>query len=287
MIMDARDAIENTDARFADALALAATWHRGQLRKGTTVPYASHLLSVCALVLDDGGTTDEAIAALLHDAIEDTEHSAIEIAERFGDRVTEIVVACTDADPPPGMRKPPWKPRKDTYIADLAAASNDPGIIRVSAADKLANVRTILADHRKGAPGLWDRFKGGLGGSVWYYRELAAVLAKAQPGGHLTSQLRQEVDLLTAVALDVAERLEGSPEAISDVLSGPGAPADFGNAAPWLGLELARRLALRGAPWPASEHGVVDDVVRDVMARWYRDEISPAAVNALVEQLSR
>jgi (p)ppGpp synthase/HD superfamily hydrolase len=275
------------DARFADALALTALWHGGQLRKGTPVPYVSHLLSVCTLVLDDGGDDDEAIAALLHDAIEDTEHTAAEIAERFGERVSEIVVACTDADPPAGERKPPWKPRKDTYIAHLASRSDDPGIIRVSAADKLANVRTILADHRKGAPGLWDRFKGGLGGSVWYYRELAAVLTKAQPGGHLTNQLRQEVELLTAVALAVAERLEGSPEAISEVLNQLDAPLSSDSAAPWLALELARRLALRGAPWPFSEPLVVDEVVRDVMARWYRGDIAGDKVDTLVGRLQR
>lgn len=108
-------------SRFDDALQLASELHRKQKRKGSPVPYISHLLIVAGTVLDDGGTEDEAIAALLHDAVEDQGGKAVaeRIRERFGDRVAEVVLACSDADT---MPKPPWRERKDAYIAHLSDA---------------------------------------------------------------------------------------------------------------------------------------------------------------------
>jgi len=162
--------------RFTDALAFAAELHAGQRKKGTDVPYVAHLLGTCAIALEHGADEDAAIAALLHDAIEDQGGVAIEeaIRERFGVGVAAIVRACSDSD---GEPKPPWKQRKDAYIAHLATA--DRMTLIVSAADKLDNARRILADlrdevaaGRPDATRVWARFKAGRDGQRWYYRAL-------------------------------------------------------------------------------------------------------------------
>lgn len=159
-------------ARFEEALVYATRLHARQVRKGSGIPYISHLLAVAALVLEYGGNEDEAIAALLHDAIEDQGGDATrqEIRRRFGETVTEIVNGCTDADTTP---KPPWQPRKEAYIRHLHDAS--PSILLVSSADKLHNVRTILGDYRVVGEDLWGRFKAGKEGTLWYYRALLTV----------------------------------------------------------------------------------------------------------------
>jgi (p)ppGpp synthase/HD superfamily hydrolase len=158
-------------ARFQCALAYAAELHQDQLRKATEIPYISHLLSVAALALEDGGTEDEAIAALLHDALEDQGRDGQtrqEIEQRFGGRVLAIVIGCTDTEADP---KPPWKPRKQAYLAHLRL-ERDQAIVRVSLADKLHNARSILADYRVFREQLWSRFNGGRDGTLWYYRAL-------------------------------------------------------------------------------------------------------------------
>lgn len=158
--------------RFDEALVFATRLHARQVRKGSGIPYISHLLAVAALVLEYGGNEDEAIAALLHDAIEDQggEATRREIRQRFGDTVVEIVNGCTDADTIP---KPPWRPRKEAYIAHLRYAS--PSVLLVSAADKLHNTRSILGDYRVVGEQLWQRFKAGKEGTLWYYRALLTV----------------------------------------------------------------------------------------------------------------
>ncbi len=158
--------------RFEEALVFATRLHSRQIRKGSGIPYISHLLAVCALVLEYGGNEDEAIAALLHDAIEDQggEATRQEIQKRFGETVVDIVNGCTDADTVP---KPPWRPRKEAYIAHLHSAS--PSVLLVSAADKLHNTRSILSDYRIVGEELWQRFKAGKEGTLWYYRTLLAV----------------------------------------------------------------------------------------------------------------
>jgi (p)ppGpp synthase/HD superfamily hydrolase len=156
--------------RFEDALVYAHQLHARQRRKGTPTPYIGHLLAVAAIVIENGGTEDEAIAALLHDAIEDQggPKTREEIRRRFGDNVTAIVDGCTDADQWP---KPPWRKRKEDYIAHLAHASKS--VQLVSLADKLHNARTILQDYRAIGETLWKRFNGGREGTLWYYRALA------------------------------------------------------------------------------------------------------------------
>jgi len=162
--------------RFDKAVAYAGLVHGGQPRKGTSIPYVSHLLAVCALVLEDGGDEDEAIAALLHDAVEDgggaprLEH----IRLHFGNRVASIVQACSDTDQIP---KPPWKERKTRYIAHIRDAS--PEARRVSCADKVHNARSILRDYRALGEELWKRLNASGDETLWYYREL--VRAFRQP----------------------------------------------------------------------------------------------------------
>src|SRR5581483_11417276 len=143
------------DDRFMRAAAKAAEVHRDQMRKGTEIPYFAHLLAVCALVLQDGGTEDEAIAALLHDAAEDQGGEAMlgEIEAEFGSDVSEIVAECSDTFESP---KPPWRARKERYIAHLPQASRS--ALRVSVADKLDNARAILIDYRCLGEDLWARF---------------------------------------------------------------------------------------------------------------------------------
>ncbi len=172
--------------RFEAALIYALQLHAEQKRKGTSIPYISHLLAVAALVLEDGGSEDEAIAALLHDAVEDQGGEPIrqEIRRRLGDKVVEIVDGCTDTDQTP---KPPWLERKKRYLEHLRSAS--PEILRVSVADKLHNARSILSDLRRHGEAVWERFNGGREGTLWYYRQLVQVFRE-----RCTSFLVEELD---------------------------------------------------------------------------------------------
>jgi (p)ppGpp synthase/HD superfamily hydrolase len=162
--------------RFDEALVFASRLHAAQVRKGTNVPYVSHLLGVASLVLEAGGNEDEAIAALLHDAVEDQggQPTLAEIRRLFGNRVASIVEACTDADVTP---KPPWRERKERYVAHIAGAA--PDARRVSSADKLYNARAILLDYRILGEPLWSRFNGGKEGTLWYYRALVGAFQSA------------------------------------------------------------------------------------------------------------
>ncbi|WP_298826539.1 HD domain-containing protein [uncultured Piscinibacter sp.] len=155
--------------RYADALQLARKLHDGQFRKGTMIPYVSHLIAVSSLALEHGANEDEAIAALLHDAVEDAggKPTLALIRARFGEAVADIVEGCTDSYEEP---KPDWRPRKEAYLAHLAQASRS--VRLVSASDKLHNARSILADLRVQGPSLWTRFRAGKEGSLWYYRAL-------------------------------------------------------------------------------------------------------------------
>jgi GTP pyrophosphokinase len=193
--------MEPLSGRFEEALVYAAQLHAAQKRKGTEIPYVAHLLAVASIALEHGADEDESIAALLHDAIEDQGGAATreEIRRRFGDRVVAIVDGCTDAEVVP---KPPWRERKEAYVAHVREAP--PSVRLVSASDKLHNARAILADFRASGDRLWDRFTGGRDGTLWYYRAL--VDAYRESGA---SRLVDELDLvvtelerLTAPAAD-------------------------------------------------------------------------------------
>jgi (p)ppGpp synthase/HD superfamily hydrolase len=155
--------------RFMRAFAFAAEKHKGQTRKASTIPYISHLMGVTSLVLEFGGDEDLAIAALLHDVVEDCGGAPVlkEVKRRFGSRVAKVVDGCTDTDTTP---KPPWQQRKEDYIRHLKTAAADTRL--VSAADKLNNVRSIIADYREINDEIWARFNGGREGTLWYYRAL-------------------------------------------------------------------------------------------------------------------
>jgi GTP pyrophosphokinase len=170
--------------RFEKALLFAAQRHAKQKRKGTPVPYVSHLLAVCALVIEQGGSEDEAIAALLHDAVEDRAATLDEIRDRFGSRVAAIVKGCSDTDEFP---KPPWKARKTAYIEHLK--SEGPSERLVSAADKLHNAQSILRDYRLEGERVWNRFNADKEQTLWYYRELVKALR-----AHDSSPLVEELD---------------------------------------------------------------------------------------------
>ncbi len=176
--------------RFVRALTTAAQMHAAQVRKTTTIPYVSHLLGTCAIALEYGANEDEAIAALLHDAIEDVEpiDEARAAVASFGDRVLAIVEGCSDSDIQP---KPPWRERKAAYIAHLADA--DASILLVSASDKLHNARTILADLHRVGDELWTRFKPSREESIGYYRALVDGF-RAKPGAQRRARRRARPD---------------------------------------------------------------------------------------------
>ena len=180
--------------RFDDALAYASAIHRKQKRKGTDIPYVSHLLAVASLALEHGADEDQAIAALLHDAAEDQggDDRLADIRTRFGERVANIVADCTDSWEEP---KPDWRPRKEAYLAALPHKA--PDSLLVSLADKTHNARAIVADLRIHGDDLWGRFTGGHEGSLWYYQALAQAFSAALPG-HLADELRRTVEQMRA-----------------------------------------------------------------------------------------
>ena len=180
--------------RFRDAMVWAAELHQDQKRKGGDIPYVAHLLAVAAIVLEHGGGEDEAIAALLHDALEDQLHkmSPGEIGARFGETVESIVEACTDGDPEEQRDRDPvkWRRRKVKYIAEIPEKSA--GAILVSMADKLHNARTILEDYRVLGDVLWPRFTAGKEGTLWYYHALVEAYG-ARGKNRLWTELQRTV----------------------------------------------------------------------------------------------
>jgi len=172
-------------SRFDDAVRYAHEVHAGQSRKGTDIPYIGHLLGVASIVLDDGGSEDEAIAALLHDAAEDHggRERLDEIRSRFGDAVARIVEDCTDSWEAP---KPPWRDRKMAYVEHARHLS--PSSLRVSAADKVHNAYAILRDLRNVGEAVWDRFNAGADDVMAYYESLVRAYRDAG-GGRLVDEL--------------------------------------------------------------------------------------------------
>ncbi len=182
--------------RFDKALRIANELHRKQMRKGSPTPYIAHLLAVCAIVLENGGDEDQAIAALLHDAMEDQGGApTLELVRaEFGDRVAGIVKECSDNE---GEPKPPWRERKEAYIAHVPELSEDARL--VSLADKLHNARSILNDYRREGESLWSRFNGKREGTLWYYGALRDKYA-ALERSHLADEFAEVVKELLAAA---------------------------------------------------------------------------------------
>ena len=163
--------------RFDRALETASRLHREQMRKGTEIPYVSHLLGTCSIALEYGANEDQAIAALLHDVLEDVESIETARAEvpAFGPDVLRTVKGCTDTEERP---KPLWRPRKEAYVARVPR--EDRAILLVSASDKLHNARAILRDLRAHGDAVWSRFNAGRDGQLWYYRALVSAF-RANP----------------------------------------------------------------------------------------------------------
>jgi GTP pyrophosphokinase len=183
--------------RFLRAFLFAAGKHAGQTRKASTIPYIAHLMGVASLVLEHGGDEDQAIAALLHDVVEDCGGKPMskEVRRKFGARVAKIVDGCTDSGTDP---KPPWRERKETYIRRLKTADAETRL--VSAADKLNNVRSILSDYREVGESVWARFHGGREGTLWYYQALLKEFLGRKPN-RLIRELELAIRGLEARAL--------------------------------------------------------------------------------------
>jgi (p)ppGpp synthase/HD superfamily hydrolase len=197
--MAAKDAIS---PRLRDALCLADSLHGHDTRKQSPVPMLAHLLGVCALVQHDGGDEDEAIAALLHDALEDKPEqiTITKIEERFGPKVASIVVIATDTPPDfGGGRKPPWRQRKEQYLDTIRRT--DPSLLRVTIADKVDNLRAILADYRRLGEPFWSRFSAPKHDQLWYYRTALEAYRTAGFTGSLLNELERLVRQLEEVSL--------------------------------------------------------------------------------------
>jgi (p)ppGpp synthase/HD superfamily hydrolase len=191
--------------RLARAVAWSAELHDGQVRAGSGTPYVAHPLGVAALVLDHGGTEAEAIAALLHDVVEDTGATIDEVRERFGTTVARIVEGCTEV----AVRKrkrgsadrsaATWWKRKRSAVRHLADPSTSESVLRVKAADQLWNVRSITSELRRRGPEVWADFHAGAVDQLWYHRSAANVVARRLPG-RLADELRVAVGELERVA---------------------------------------------------------------------------------------
>jgi (p)ppGpp synthase/HD superfamily hydrolase len=188
--------------RFLRAFLFAAEMHKGQTRKASTIPYIAHLMGVASLVLEAGGDEDLAIAALLHDVVEDCGGAPMlkEVRRQFGKRVAKVVDGCTDADTDP---KPPWRERKENYIRHLRTADADTQL--VSAADKLNNVRSIISDYRVLHESVWSRFNGGRDGTLWYYRTLRDVFLR-----HKRNRITRELELAVSELESLAGKARSS-----------------------------------------------------------------------------
>ena len=271
---------------FRQALTTAALWHADQKKKVSDasrdpkVPYISHLMTVSALVWDAGGNETEAIAALLHDAVEDGHASLDEVHDLFGDDVARIVDHCSDATPEPGEEKAPWFVRKVHHVnrlRDIAVGTGAEPTMVVVGADKLSNVRSILVDHRAGADDLWDRFKGGLGGSVWYYSQMADVVNASLPGSMPARELRLAVSNLTAVMDEMAAGFGGADARVAEAL-GDAARVDGLDATAHLAFEIVR----------LADGASVDQAVGAVLGNWFGadhglDEVSARVIESLAD----
>lgn len=199
--------------RFLRAFLFAAEKHSGQTRKASTIPYIAHLMGVASLVLEAGGDEDLAIAALLHDVVEDCGGVPMlkEVRRRFGKRVAAIVEGCTDADTDP---KPPWRERKEDYLRRLKTAAADTRL--VSAADKLNNVRSILSDYRAIGESVWSRFNGGREGTLWYYRTLLEIFL-----GHRRNRITRDFELAVTELDSLVRGKTVASDPLSQLAVGP------------------------------------------------------------------
>ena len=196
--------------KYAEAVEHVAHLHRDQLRKGTNVPYLSHLMSVSALVLEDGGTELEAVAALLHDAVEDVADNALlaELEERYGPEVVRIVEECSDDVASADGIKRPWVERKTEYVEHVRQASDS--ALRIGVADKLHNLRCTVQDAREGT---WPPFNACRHQQVWYFDTLVRTYLDRLPASRMARELDRVLDDLAEVLREArpAVRLPAPP----------------------------------------------------------------------------
>lgn len=183
--------------RISEALALAVQAHEKQVRKGTSIPYVAHPMGVASIALEFGADEDQAIAALLHDVLEDggPQYGPV-IKERFGERVLAIVEGCTDGVPDASGQKGDWGERKRAYLSHLAEAPDD--VLLVSGSDKLHNTRAIVSDLLKIGPDVFKRFTAGRDGTLWYYRSLAEIFIRRK--APMAAMLEAEVAAMERMA---------------------------------------------------------------------------------------
>ena len=175
-----------------EALVFVAEAFRTKTRKGTDIPYLTHLMAVMALVGEFGGSEEQMIAALLHDTLEDIEGITRDDLElRFGGPVTDMVVALSDTTEHP---KPDWRTRKTRYLARLA--EEGPWVKLVSAADKLHNLQCLRRDLDRHGDKVWDRFNAGKEDQLWYYHSVVEALGHGWKDP-LLDELQNKVDQLT------------------------------------------------------------------------------------------
>jgi (p)ppGpp synthase/HD superfamily hydrolase len=179
-------------SKLASALDLAIQAHQGQVRKSTSIPYISHPMAVASIALEFGATEDQAIAALLHDAIEDggIQYANI-IKAQFGQHVHNLVQGCSDGTPDASGKKAPWLERKTAYLHHLEASSDE--VLLVSCSDKLHNARAIVSDLINEGPSVFDRFSSTTEQTLWYYRQLATIFnnRKTPPAKALEAAISQ------------------------------------------------------------------------------------------------
>ena len=196
--------------KLSAAFEFGLKTHAKQKRKGTDTQYVSHLLGVASLVLEHGGDEEQAMAAMLHDAVED-QGAQFEpvIRERFGARVADIVLGCTDADTLP---KPPWRKRKATFIRHPEHAGVD--VLLVSCADKVHNARAIWTDVRTHGLEVFDRFKAGQDGTLWYYRTLSDIFYPLLPGA-LSDELQDAVTVIGRLGTGPDQQSRNAPALVT------------------------------------------------------------------------
>ncbi len=217
----------NLTRRMTMAFDMARDVHNDQTLKGTDLPYLLHLLDVCSIALRHGADEDQAIAAMLHDAVEDGEgmKTAGEIGVVFGQRVKNTVLECSDSTVSDPGNKLDWWHRKTTYIDHLKGASADAAM--VTGADKLSNARSIVADVRVHGDTFWERFNAGRAGTLWYYRNIAEILPERLPSAEgaerlgtafvaavdemfeVVGKVRAQADWEAALALEAEHRTSG------------------------------------------------------------------------------
>jgi len=178
--------------KLCPALALAIEAHQGQVRKSTNIPYISHPMAVASIALEFGASEEQAIAALLHDTIEDGGNKYANIIKaQLGDHVHGLVQGCTDGSPDHTGKKTAWLERKTAYLEHLQEATDE--VLLVSCSDKLHNARAIVSDLINEGPSVFDRFSSTTEQTLWYYRQLATIFnnRKAPPAKALEAAVSQ------------------------------------------------------------------------------------------------